>query len=120
MVMGATATILEASHHVSDGGRRGLKTACIGLPRRTRKSRSMLVASLRVCDDNEKIPPDENPAGLASVRVLPLTSTRLHFRAVPIELKFVLSAEPTPFTAVMIAIAMPAAIKPYSIAVAPD
>jgi hypothetical protein len=35
-------------------------------------------------------------------------------------LKFVLSWVPTPFTAVMIAIAMPAAIRPYSMAVAPD
>jgi len=35
-------------------------------------------------------------------------------------LKLVLSAVPTLFTAVMIAIAIPAAIRPYSIAVAPD
>src|SRR4051812_8470709 len=34
--------------------------------------------------------------------------------------KFVLSLVPRPFTAVMIAIAIPAAIKPYSMAVAPD
>jgi len=34
--------------------------------------------------------------------------------------KFVLSLVPRPFTAVMIAIAMPAAIRPYSMAVAPD
>jgi len=33
--------------------------------------------------------------------------------------KVVLSAVPTPFTAVIIAIAIPAAIRPYSIAVAP-
>ena len=32
----------------------------------------------------------------------------------------VLSLVPTPFTAVIMAIAMPAAIKPYSMAVAPD
>ena len=35
-------------------------------------------------------------------------------------LKFVDSWLPTPFTAVMIAIAIPAAIRPYSMAVAPD
>src|SRR4051812_16466227 len=34
--------------------------------------------------------------------------------------KFVLSLLPRPFTAVMIAIAIPAAIRPYSMAVAPD
>ena len=34
--------------------------------------------------------------------------------------KVVLSLLPTPFTAVMIAIAIPAAIRPYSIAVAPE
>ena len=34
--------------------------------------------------------------------------------------KLVLSELPTPFTAVMMAIAIPAAIRPYSIAVAPD
>src|SRR3954453_15324141 len=34
--------------------------------------------------------------------------------------KFVLSLLPRPFTAVMIAIAIPAAIQPYSMAVAPD
>jgi len=34
--------------------------------------------------------------------------------------KFVLSWLPTPLTAAMIAIAMPAAMRPYSIAVAPD
>jgi hypothetical protein len=35
-------------------------------------------------------------------------------------LKLVASLLPTPFTAVMIAIAIPAAIRPYSMAVAPD
>src|SRR5882757_4469193 len=34
--------------------------------------------------------------------------------------KFVLSLVPRPLTAVMIAIAIPAAIRPYSMAVAPD
>ena len=35
-------------------------------------------------------------------------------------LNIVLSCEPMPFTAVIITMLMPAAIKPYSIAVAPD
>jgi predicted permease len=35
-----------------------------------------------------------------------------------VTVNFVLRAEPTPLTAVMIATAMPAAINPYSIAVA--
>ena len=43
-----------------------------------------------------------------------------YFKEVLMVVKFVLSWLPTPFTAAMIAIAMPAAIKPYSIAVAPD
>jgi hypothetical protein len=43
-----------------------------------------------------------------------------YFSEVLIESKLVLSLEPTPCTAVMMAIAMPAAIRPYSIAVAPD
>ena len=43
-----------------------------------------------------------------------------YFSEVLIELKLVLSLVPTPCTAVMIAIAIPAAIRPYSIAVAPD
>ena len=37
-----------------------------------------------------------------------------------IEVNLVLSLEPSPFTVAMIASAMPAAINPYSIAVAPD
>jgi hypothetical protein len=43
-----------------------------------------------------------------------------YFSEVLMLLKVPLSAVPTPFTAVMIAIAIPAAIKPYSMAVAPD
>jgi hypothetical protein len=45
---------------------------------------------------------------------------RSHLSDVLILLKFEESLVPRPLTAVMIAIAMPAAIKPYSIAVAPD
>ena len=43
-----------------------------------------------------------------------------YFSELLIVLKFVDSWVPTPFTAVMIAIAIPAAIRPYSMAVAPD
>ena len=43
-----------------------------------------------------------------------------YFSEVEMLLKLVLSCVPTPCTAVMIAIAMPAAIRPYSMAVAPD
>jgi hypothetical protein len=43
-----------------------------------------------------------------------------YFSELLMVLKFVLSWVPTPCTAVMIAIAIPAAIKPYSMAVAPD
>jgi hypothetical protein len=42
-----------------------------------------------------------------------------YFSDVLIAVNFVLRAEPTPLTAVLIATAMPAAINPYSIAVAP-
>jgi hypothetical protein len=45
---------------------------------------------------------------------------RNYFREPLIELKVPLSAVPTPFTAAMMAMAMPVAISPYSMAVAPD
>ena len=45
---------------------------------------------------------------------------RDYFRPVEIEVNLVLSLEPSPFTAAMMASAMPAAISPYSMAVAPD
>src|SRR6185312_5515709 len=48
------------------------------------------------------------------------TSNDAYLSEVEMLLKFVDSLVPTPWTAVMIAIAMPAAIRPYSIAVAPD
>jgi hypothetical protein len=43
-----------------------------------------------------------------------------YFNDVLIVVKLLLSWVPTPCTAVMIAMAIPAAIRPYSIAVAPD
>jgi hypothetical protein len=43
-----------------------------------------------------------------------------YFNEVLIEVKFVLNADPTPFTATMMATAIPAAIRPYSMAVAAE
>jgi hypothetical protein len=45
---------------------------------------------------------------------------RIHFNELLIDVKLVLRLEPRPFTTAIIASAIPAAIKPYSIAVAPD
>jgi len=44
----------------------------------------------------------------------------VYFNWLLIEVKFELSFVPRPFTAAMIASEIPAAIRPYSIAVAPD
>ena len=43
-----------------------------------------------------------------------------YFNADETEVNVVLSLEPRPFVTVMMATAMPAAISPYSMAVAPD
>ena len=51
---------------------------------------------------------------------IPFERGTSYFSELLTELKVVLSVEPRLFTAVMIASAIPAAIKPYSIAVAPD
>lgn len=53
-------------------------------------------------------------------RVVPRKETDTHFSELLIELKVVLRVPPRPFTAAMIASEIPAAISPYSIAVAPD
>ena len=45
---------------------------------------------------------------------------RRYFSEALIEVNWALRFVPRPFTAAMIASAMPAAIRPYSIAVAPD
>jgi hypothetical protein len=47
-------------------------------------------------------------------------SRKGYFSELLIDVNIVLRLEPRPFTMAMIASAMPAAIKPYSIAVAPD
>jgi len=62
------------------------------------------------------------PAGpsLVEVRKLPEKETKPHFNEVLTDVSSVLRAVPTPFTATIMATAIPAAIKPYSIAVAPD
>ena len=63
-----------------------------------------------ICQASSELPPSEK----GTFCIL------FYFNEVLIELKLVLSVEPRPFTAAMIASAIPAAIKPYSIAVAPD
>jgi hypothetical protein len=45
---------------------------------------------------------------------------RAYFNELLIDVNLVLSSVPSPFTAAMMASEMPAAINPYSIAVAPD
>ena len=47
-------------------------------------------------------------------------TARTYFNELLMLVKLVLSVEPRPFTTAMIASAIPAAIRPYSIAVAPD
>jgi hypothetical protein len=50
----------------------------------------------------------------------PEKGPRSYFNELLIEVNWVLSVVPRPFTAAIIASEMPAAIRPYSIAVAPD
>jgi hypothetical protein len=57
---------------------------------------------------------------LASQPILPLLSNSLYLSAVETLLKVVLRLVPSAKTVAMIAMEMPAAINPYSIAVAPD
>jgi len=45
---------------------------------------------------------------------------RAYFKELEIDVKLVFRVVPRPFTTAMIASEMPAAIKPYSMAVAPD
>jgi hypothetical protein len=54
------------------------------------------------------------------VELPPEKGEKHHFNWVETVVKLVVSAVPTPCTAAMIASAMPAAINPYSMAVAPD
>jgi hypothetical protein len=71
-----------------------------------------------------KTPPDEIRRGLFAKQhqssPLKRRSFAVYFSEVLMFEKVVLSVEPRPFTAAMIASAIPAAIRPYSIAVAPD
>jgi hypothetical protein len=50
----------------------------------------------------------------------PRMGTETYFNEVLIEANWVLRLDPKPFTTAIIASAIPAAIRPYSIAVAPD
>src|SRR5438309_11356214 len=65
-------------------------------------------------------PHSRNDKGPGVAEAFETGSTAAYFSEVEIVLKLVDSCLPTPLTAVMIAIAMPAAIRPYSMAVAPD
>ena len=58
-------------------------------------------------------------SGVIIAQQLAASSLR-YFSEVLIELNLVLRFEPRPLTATMIAIEIPAAIRPYSMAVAPD
>jgi hypothetical protein len=51
---------------------------------------------------------------------VPVCCAAFYLRELLIALNLVLSLPPIPFTTAIIASAMPAAIKPYSIAVAPE
>ena len=53
-------------------------------------------------------------------RLCSISRKGYYFSELLIEVNIVLRLVPKPFTTAMIASAMPAAIKPYSIAVAPD
>lgn len=70
-----------------------------------------------------KEPAGEFPAGSVTRCRAPVKkgfSAKGYFSDELIVEKFVFRVEPRPLTAAMIASAMPAAIRPYSIAVAPD
>jgi hypothetical protein len=68
----------------------------------------------------KRTPAGVKPAAGVQLAIVPGFIAWCYFSEVLIVPKVVLSLLPTPFTAVMIAIAIPAAIRPYSIAVAPD
>jgi hypothetical protein len=63
-------------------------------------------------------PRDASHAGFFSNEVP--SGRKGYFSEVLIDVNWVLRFEPRPFTTAIIASAMPAAIRPYSIAVAPD
>src|SRR5947199_66889 len=65
-------------------------------------------------------PPSENNKGPGLAGAFEAGSTVAYFSEFEIVTKLLDSLLPTPLTAVMMAIAMPAAIRPYSMAVAPD
>ncbi len=66
-------------------------------------------------------PPDQIRRGITTSRLgYSPEKGKYHFKEVLTVLNWVLRLVPRPFTTAMIASEMPAAIKPYSIAVAPD
>jgi hypothetical protein len=69
----------------------------------------------------QRNPAGPKPAGFHWRLMLPRKEAdELYFNEVLIDENWVFSEEPKPFTTVMMASAIPAAIRPYSIAVAPD
>jgi hypothetical protein len=56
--------------------------------------------------------------GVCALRATENGAPKIYFNELLIEVNFVLSLEPNPFTAAMIAGEIPAAIRPYSMAVA--
>jgi hypothetical protein len=79
-------------------------------------------ASVGKATSEKNYPAGSNPAGQdhMSFRFPPEKGTKYYFNELFIVVNWALRLVPSPFTAAMIASAMPAAIKPYSIAVAPD
>src|ERR1700688_2887646 len=62
----------------------------------------------------------ENPSQGGAAQNLGVRTEAAYFNCDEIEEKVVLSFVPRPFTTLMIATEIPAAIRPYSMAVAPD
>ena len=101
--MGAPATLLARDAAVARGRSRAAKSTTAW------------------CWRQIKAPPDHSGgARPRSLGLPPEKGTRYYFNEVLIESNLVLRLLPNPLTTATIAIEIPAAIKPYSIAVAPD
>jgi hypothetical protein len=88
-------------------------------PRGGLVAKALLLGPALAVDEN---PPDEIRRGpcLIEYEMPPDKETETYFNELLIEVNWVLRLLPRPFTTAIIASAIPAAIKPYSIAVAPD
>ena len=71
---------------------------------------------------DEKVPAERNSAGASAVKFLTAqrTRTKTYFSELLIEVNLSFRVDPRPLTTAMMASEIPAAIRPYSIAVAPD